>query len=118
MKTKSVLEFADVKAIAAAAEAEALKNNWAVSIAIVDETPQSQYLAPEFALFAELFQRHGIQAVVIDPASLQLRDGVLYGGALALDLVYNRLTDFELSDPVHAALAQACRGVRCRTPWV
>jgi glc operon protein GlcG len=37
MKTKSVLEFADVKAIAAAAEAEALKNQWAVTIAIVDE---------------------------------------------------------------------------------
>lgn len=37
MKTKSVLEFADVRAIAAAAEAEALKHNWAVSIAIVDD---------------------------------------------------------------------------------
>ena len=37
MKTKSVLEIADVKAIAAAAEAEALKNNWAVTIAIVDD---------------------------------------------------------------------------------
>ena len=37
MKTKSTLELADVKAIAAAAEAEALKNNWAVSIAIVDD---------------------------------------------------------------------------------
>jgi len=37
MKTKSVLEFSDVKAIAAAAEAEALKHNWAVSIAIVDD---------------------------------------------------------------------------------
>jgi len=37
MKTRSVLEFADVKAIAAAAEAEALKNNWAVSICIVDD---------------------------------------------------------------------------------
>jgi len=77
------------------------------SIAIVDEAPQSQYLAPEFALFAELFQRHGIQAVVADPSNLQLRDGVLYGGALALDLVYNRLTDFDLSNPIHAALAQA-----------
>ena len=30
-------EIADVKAIAAAAEAEALKNNWAVTIAIVDD---------------------------------------------------------------------------------
>jgi glc operon protein GlcG len=37
MKNKAVLEFADVKTIAAAAEAEALKNNWAVAIAIVDE---------------------------------------------------------------------------------
>ena len=37
MKTKSVLEFADVKAIAAAAEAEAIANGWAVTIAIVDE---------------------------------------------------------------------------------
>lgn len=37
MKTKPFLESADVKAIAAAAEAEALKNGWAVSIAIVDD---------------------------------------------------------------------------------
>lgn len=37
MKTKSVLELADVKAIAAAAEAEALGNNWAVTLAIVDD---------------------------------------------------------------------------------
>ena len=37
MKTKSVLEFADVKAIAAAAETEAIANGWAVTIAIVDE---------------------------------------------------------------------------------
>ena len=37
MKTKSVLELADVKAIAAAAEAEELGNNWAVTLAIVDD---------------------------------------------------------------------------------
>jgi glc operon protein GlcG len=36
MKTQAVLELSDVKTIAAAAEAEALKNQWAVSIAIVD----------------------------------------------------------------------------------
>lgn len=36
MKTQSVLELSDVKAISAAAEAEALRNNWAVSIAVVD----------------------------------------------------------------------------------
>lgn len=37
MKTRSALELADVKAIAAAAEAEALANKWAVSIAVVDD---------------------------------------------------------------------------------
>ncbi len=37
MKTKSVLEAADVKKILAAAEAEALSNNWAVTIAVVDD---------------------------------------------------------------------------------
>ncbi len=37
MKNTYALEIADVKKIAAAAEAEALKNNWAVTIAIVDE---------------------------------------------------------------------------------
>ena len=37
MKTKPELELADVKKIAAAAEAEALKNQWAVTIAIVDD---------------------------------------------------------------------------------
>lgn len=37
MKTKPTLELADIKRIAAAAEAEALHNNWAVTIAVVDD---------------------------------------------------------------------------------
>ncbi len=37
MKTKAFLESADVKTIVAAAEAEALKNSWAVTIAVVDD---------------------------------------------------------------------------------
>ena len=37
MHQKFSLELADIKTIAAAAEAEALKNNWAVTIAIVDD---------------------------------------------------------------------------------
>ena len=37
MKTKATLELTDLKTIAAAAEAEALKHGWAVSIAIVDD---------------------------------------------------------------------------------
>lgn len=37
MRTKTFLELSDIKAIAAAAEQEALDNQWAVSIAIVDD---------------------------------------------------------------------------------
>ena len=44
MNTKPVLEYSDIKAIAAAAEAEAVKNNWAVTIAIVDDGGHLLYL--------------------------------------------------------------------------
>ena len=37
MKNKPTLEFSDLKGMAAAAELEALKNNWAVTVAIVDD---------------------------------------------------------------------------------
>jgi len=37
MKTKPTLALDDVRAIATAAEAEALQNNWAVCIAVVDD---------------------------------------------------------------------------------
>jgi len=70
MKSKAVLEFADVKTIAAAAEAEALKNNWAVTIAIVDDgghllhlqrldgaPPISSHLAPAKANTAAMGRR-------------------------------------------------------------
>jgi uncharacterized protein GlcG (DUF336 family) len=70
MKTKSSLELADVKAIAAAAEAEALANKWAVSIAIVDDgghllwlqrldgaAPISAQIAPAKARTAALGRR-------------------------------------------------------------
>ena len=70
MKTKIVLEFADVRTMAAAAEAEAMKNNWAVSIAIVDDgghllwfqrldgaAPSSSTMAPAKARTAAMGRR-------------------------------------------------------------
>lgn len=73
-------------------------------IAIVDENPATQYLAPEFELFRRLFARNGIAAVIADPAELQ-RDGerLRYRGEV-VDLVYNRLTDFALEAAVNADL--------------
>lgn len=77
------------------------------SIAIVDDAPEQQYLYPEFLLFQRLFERHGLRAVVADPAALQWHDGALWHGDLAIDLVYNRLTDFYLELPGSAGLREA-----------
>lgn len=70
MKTRATLELADVKTILAAAEAEALTNQWAVTIAIVDEgghllalqrldgaPPISAHIAPAKAHTAALGRR-------------------------------------------------------------
>ena len=77
------------------------------SIAIVDLAPESQYLYPEFILFQQLFERHGIRAVIADPAALTFKNGTLWHAGLAVDLVYNRLTDFMLEDPESGELREA-----------
>ncbi len=76
-------------------------------IAIVDEAPESQFLYPEFRLFQRLFERHGMAAVIADPADLAWRGGVLTHNGQPIDLVYNRLTDFALSNPGSAALRES-----------
>jgi hypothetical protein len=77
------------------------------TVAIVDDAPQTQYLAPEFALCRQMFEQRGVQAVIADPKDLGLNDGRLWHGDVAIDLVYNRLTDFDLSSPAHQALHDA-----------
>jgi hypothetical protein len=77
------------------------------SIAIVDAAPEAQYLYPEFLLFRQLFERNGIAAVIADPAALRWDGGRLWHGATAIDLVYNRLTDFLLASPACAAMHAA-----------
>ena len=77
------------------------------TIAIVDTEPREQYLYPEFVLFARLFERHGIEALICDPRDLAWRDGALWAGERRIDLVYNRLTDFALEQPANAALRAA-----------
>ena len=77
------------------------------SVAIVDSNPEAQYLYPEFLLFRQLFARRGIEAVIADPSALRWEQGRLWHGALAIDLVYNRLTDFALAGPDCAALRLA-----------
>ncbi len=77
------------------------------SIAIVDDAPREQYLYPEFLLFERLFRRHGLKAVIAGPAEIRMHNGKLWHENQAIDLVYNRLTDFSLDESRHAVLRQA-----------
>ncbi|MEY4978643.1 MAG: hypothetical protein RLZZ352_913 [Pseudomonadota bacterium] len=87
------------------------------SVLIVDDAPEQQYLAPEFEMARALFASHGLQAVVADARDLQWHDGALWHPALPpgmpVDMVYNRLTDFYLEAPEHAALKQAFEAGAC-----
>ena len=78
-------------------------------IAIVDENPTEQFLSPEFILFRQMFEQHGIDATIVGPDRFTLRHGELHANGQAIDLVYNRLTDFYLQSPPCAALNQAYR---------
>ena len=99
MNTKPVLAAADVKRIAAAAEAEASKNNWAVTIAIVDDgghllglqrldgaAPISSHIAPAKARTAALGRRESkayeemINQGRVSFLSAPLLEGMLEGG--------------------------------------
>ena len=103
MKTKPYLELADLKAIAAAAEAEALANTWAVTIAIVDDggnllwlqrldgaAPISSLIAPAKARTAAMGRRESkIYEDIINGGrfsflSAPTLDGMLEGGVPVL----------------------------------
>jgi hypothetical protein len=90
-------------------------------VAIVDDKPLQQYLAPEFELARWVLEHAGLKAVIADPQDLYLRDGQLWCKGLPsdtpIDLVYNRLTDFYLAEPHHGVLRQAyLEGVVVVTP--
>ena len=76
-------------------------------IAIVDDNPHAQFLYPEFVLAQRLFERSGIDAVIVDPRDLHYGAGILWADGEPVDLVYNRLVDFALAEPAHRALRDA-----------
>lgn len=99
MQTKPILTLEDVKKIAAAAEAEAVANNWAVVISIVDDgghllwlqrldgaAPVSAYIAPAKAKTAAMGRRESkIYEDMINNGRVSFTtapfiDGMLEGG--------------------------------------
>lgn len=78
------------------------------TIAIVDESPEQQYLYPEFMRWQKLFETHGIHTIICSPEQLSCNEhGRLSYQGRAIDLLYNRLTDFSLTPATSAALAGA-----------
>ncbi|MDD5229577.1 MAG: hypothetical protein PHN45_10465 [Methylococcales bacterium] len=77
------------------------------TIAIVDDTPEQQYLYAEFVLFKQLFEQHGIYVIICAPETLRYHSQQLWYENTPIDLVYNRLTDFSLLEPNQQALVAA-----------
>ena len=77
------------------------------TIAIVDDAPLEQYLYPEFALARKMLAGRGLETVIGDARELKYEGGQLFLHGRRIDLVYNRLVDFTLTQPEHAALRGA-----------
>lgn len=87
------------------------------TLAIMDEHPESQFLYPEMQIFAGLFKRAGINAVIAAPERLRLGNGRLYFGEQAVDMIYNRHCDFYLQTPAMADIKKAwLEGSVCLSP--
>jgi hypothetical protein len=74
-------------------------------IAIVDGLPKEQFLYPEFLLAAKLLNGHGLKTVIAAPEEFTVKNGGLIFEGMPVDMIYNRLTDFDLAD--HADIRQA-----------
>ena len=76
------------------------------TIAIVDEAPEQQYLYPEFVRWQKLFEANGVQALICAPEQLHCDDmGRIWLADQAVDMLYNRLTDFTLT-------SEPCKAIR------
>jgi hypothetical protein len=64
-------------------------------------------LYPEFLLAQRLFQKNGIDAVIVDGSQLRYQRGQLLAEGQPIDLVYNRLVDFSLGNPEYGDLRTA-----------
>ena len=77
------------------------------TLAIMDQNSADQYLYPDMLLARDLLTRSGIETLILEPGALSYEDGALVSGKKTIDMVYNRLTDFDLSEPGNARLRAA-----------
>lgn len=87
-------------------------------VAITDEEILQQKMYPEFVMYRDWFRSFGWKAEFCESRDFAFGDGRLSGAGFdKIDLVYNRLTDFYLENPAHAALRAAFGAqAACVTP--
>ncbi len=87
-------------------------------IAILDEAPKNQKMYLEFLFYQELFIRAGYSCLIADPKDLKIKNGQLvYQDQLAIDLIYNRHTDFYFATEACAHLREAyLKELACFSP--
>lgn len=73
-------------------------------VLIVDDDLKNQKMYPEMFFLASLLTKHGILTEVCEASELQATSTELVYQGHPIDLVYNRLIDFRLTAPQHAAL--------------
>lgn len=76
-------------------------------VVITDDDVTNQPFYPEMRRLADLLNAAGVRAEVRDCRELLISNGGLRLDGTRVDLVYNRITDFYLKEPSHAALREA-----------
>jgi hypothetical protein len=86
-------------------------------LVIVDETPRQQPLYPEMQVFARMFRRSGIDAVIAAPEAIRAEGSGLFIDGRRIDMIYNRHCDFYLrTDALKTILEAWVQGQVCLSP--
>lgn len=83
------------------------KHGMPETAAIVDNSPADQYLYPDMQIAKSYFESIGIKTVIVDIAELAFNNGILQSHGTPIDIVYNRSTDFSLTQDSSSALRDA-----------
>lgn len=76
-------------------------------IAIVEDDPKVQFLYPDMCLARDMLASQFAEVHLLSVDELAFSGGKLLAGGRPIDLVYNRLTDFSLTDARSKALRSA-----------
>src|SRR3546814_18296467 len=81
-------------------------------IAITDDSPQEQYLYPEFVIARQMLQKHDFEVEIVDGTGFRRDRGQLLANDRPVDLIYNRMTDFALEEHSHEPIRRAYEAAR------